>query len=248
MLGTFLEFGVGARPTAESLEAYGGLGWRSVPVGDILRRYAVVSDGQVHIGLHEDDLGGPVPTFVRPDLKSHARALKRAGVEFEFLELADDAFHRAGFLDPGGHLVVLLEARTFPPPAPVERIAPLCGEFLELSLATHSLERSETFWRALGFEPAACGTRAEGSVRLHGHGLTLGLHETARFDAALSFRADNLAARRAFLEAKGWPAQPGTPLAERDAATLRLPGGLDAYLLGPDAAAAPASRSSAATT
>ena len=130
MLGTFLEFGFAARPVGEAFEFYRSIGFQAVPVGDILDYpYAVVTDGDICIGLHEGEHEGTLLTFVRPDLKDYLRALRRAHIELEFSRLAADEFNEAGFRDPNTQLVTLLEARTFSPgswelPPPVPRSPP----------------------------------------------------------------------------------------------------------------------------
>jgi hypothetical protein len=233
MLGQLLEISIGASPLAESLAAYEALGFSSVPVGDIAEgAYAVVSDGRLAIGLYEDEIDGPVPTFVRPGLVAHTRALRRAGVEFERLALAPDEFHRAEFRDPGGRGVRLVEARTFsPPPTSERRTVPACGEFLELSFMTPAVDLCFEVWQRLGFETVA-ETEAPRSIRLRGFGLTLGLHEAARAGAALTFMAEQLDPRGAYLEAKGFTVRRGAPIgAARDSLVVRLPGGVEAYLL-----------------
>lgn len=247
MLGRLLEFSVATRPLPETLAAFGALGFADVPVGDIAGgAYAVVGIGGLALGLHDAELDGITPTFVRPDLKDHVRALRRCGVDFDFLELADDQFHRAGFRDPSGCMVHLIEARTF---APVDRgrnAVPICGEFVELSVAVPSLEEPMSFWTRLGLESAAAADAPHASARLEGNGLSLGLHETARFRSALTFRADNLPGRIEFLRAKGCDARWGSPLTAVDAqsVTVRGPGGISIFIV--DAQAASATESAAA--
>jgi catechol 2,3-dioxygenase-like lactoylglutathione lyase family enzyme len=232
MLGHLLEISIGASPLTESLLRFEALGFASVPVGDIAEgAYAVVSDGRLTLGLYDDDTDLPAPTFVRPELAAHVRGLRRAGVEFERLALAADEFHRAEFLVPSGCAVRLVEARTFSPPPPTaQRTVAACGEFLELSLMTPALEACLAFWQRLGFETVET-TEGPRSVRLRGCGLTLGLHEAPRPGAALIFLAEQLDARRAYLEAKGFTVRRGRPLgAARDSLVLSLPGGVEAYL------------------
>jgi hypothetical protein len=238
MLGQLLEISIGASPLAESLAGYEALGFSSVPVGDIAAGpYAVVSDGRLSLGLYEDGIDEPMPSFVRPELAAHVRALRRLGVDFERLALAADEFHRAEFLDPIGQRVRLLEARTFsPPPSSVRRTVAACGAFLELSLMTPALDECCRYWQRLGFEtlaaPDAPPEAPRRSVQLRGCGLTLGLHEASRTGAALTFTAAQLDARRAYLEAKGFTVRRGTPLGWAcDSLALRLPGGIEAYLL-----------------
>lgn len=237
MLGELLEFSVAADARAESVEAYTALGLAELPVADVVAApYAALTDGRISLGLHDRGVDGPTPTFVRPDLARHVAALETLGVEFDFLELGDEQFHRAGFTAPNGIGVVLLEARTFAPAPPGQAPAvPACGEFAELSIATGSLEASAEFWTALGFVRAdpLPGTPHQ-CVRLHGAGLALGLHETARFRSALTFRAASLAARAEYLRAKGFELRAGTPLTPDAAssATLHPPGGVPFFLVG----------------
>jgi hypothetical protein len=232
MLGQLLEFSIGARPVADSLAGYEALGLPSVPVGDIVAgAYAVVSDDRLALGLYDDEFEGPVPTFVRPRLEAHVRALRRAGIEFASLELADDKFHRAEFLDPGGHAVRLVEARTFSPPPARQATVSACGEFREVSFLSPELDESSAFWQRLGFETIEKRESPRPFVRLRGFGLTLGLYEANRPAAALTFAAAQLDARRAYLEAKGFTVRRGSPLKDHGSFALRLPGGIDAYLL-----------------
>lgn len=246
MLGRFLEFSVSAEPLAAAVEAYASLGFRSVPVGDIVPgAYAVVSDGAVFIGLHDVELDGLTTVFVRPGLKEHVRALRRCGVEFESLALADDEFHQARFRDPGGMLISLVEARTFSARAVTGDTVSPCGEFVELSIATHSIRESRAFWSALGFEEDERGRRDDHlesgardielsePSRLSAHGLTIGLHETSRFRTALTFSASNLRGRVEYLRAKGFKLRDGTPLTDDrgTSATLLAPGNVEIYLV-----------------
>src|SRR5882672_8971595 len=142
MLGQFLEFSFAAQPLAKAFEVYRSLGYRPIDVGDQLRDpYVALSDGTVTVGLHEREQPGPRLTFVRPRLRDYVRGVRRIGIEIEHAHLADDEFNEVVFSDPSGQSVALLEARTF---APVEwegRHVTACGEFLEYSVATDSVER-----------------------------------------------------------------------------------------------------------
>jgi hypothetical protein len=233
MLGDLLEFGVAADPIAAALDSYQRMGFQSVPVGDIVTEpYAVLAAGGLHLGLRAHAPSGPVPTFVRPDLKAHRRALRHAGVDIELAELADDQFHRLSFRDPNGQAVILLEARTFAPADATSAAPCLCGRFLELSVATRSCDRSQQFWSALGFAPVARGEAPYPWLRLAGHGLVIGFHETAPFPAGLTFRSANLDGRLGYFRARGLETAAGAPLAPRPqrAATL-APHGLPFYLI-----------------
>ncbi|MBN1239502.1 MAG: hypothetical protein JXB36_13445 [Gammaproteobacteria bacterium] len=252
MLGTLLEFSICASPLPEALEAYASLGLSHVPASDIAPgAYAVMSGDGLAIGLYEpgaDEASGRepaaiTPVFVRPELKDHVRALRRRGVEFEFLELADDEFHRAGFRDPAGCMFHLIEARTFPPVEARTSTVAVCGRLVELSLAARALDEPLRFWTALGLEEAGAPPTPHASVRLHGCGLTIGLHETTRFASALTFRADNLGARVEYLRAKGFDVRNGSPLTSGHlSATLFAPGGVQFFIVDADAFDPPAAQ------
>lgn len=233
LLGQLLEFSMPARPLADALESYVALGFASLPVGDIVPSpYAAVADGGVALGLHDAELDELMPTFVRPDLKTHVRVLRRCGVEFEHLDVAEERFNRATFRDPSGLPVALIEARTFSHGEPNPNVVPICGRFAELSVATHSLDDSVAFWTSLGLSVAAGGDDPFPHRRLQGQGLRLGLYETARFTPALTFHADNVEGRVEFLRAKGFTVRRGSPLdAGGASATLIAPGGIAFFLL-----------------
>ncbi len=235
MLGQLLEIAVAARPVAEALEFYCGLGFQQVSVGDIPDSpSAVVIAPGVAIGLHERELDGPTPMFVRPELDAHTRALRHAGVALEFARLADDQFHQAGFREPNDRQVLLLEARTWSPAAWSNGNVSLCGEFLELSLPTRSMRDCRAFWERLGCSVVLLEDGPPPRTRLSGYGLTLGYHE-AWFAPGLTFVAADLAARIEFLKARGYAVTRGAPTAsaDRPAATLMAPEGTALYLIEP---------------
>jgi catechol 2,3-dioxygenase-like lactoylglutathione lyase family enzyme len=233
MLGQFLEFSLSAEPLARAFEFYRSLGFQPVTVGDQLEHpYVALSDGGVTIGLHSRPQDGPLLTFVRPQLRDYARALRRAGIELEQAALADDEFNRVLFADPSGQQVALLEARTFAPVEWNRHNVRACGEFLEYSIPTHSLERSRVFWETFGFRVVAQGEAPQPWLRLAGRGLVIGLHN-AGFRPGLSFQPEQLDARLEYLRAQGVESKAGAPVAERDraSATLSSPDGSSIYLI-----------------
>lgn len=232
MLGRFLEYSVASRPLAASFELLESLGFRSIPVGDTLPDpYLVYFDGTVAIGLHDREQLGPQLTFVRPGLRDYVRPLRRLGLTLTHEHLRDNEFNSIGFVDPGGHDVVLLEARTFPPGEWDAKNVAICGDFFELSVPATDLDASSRFWQALGLAELASGETPHRWRRLSGHGLTLGLHEV-HCRPGLSFRCQDVGARIAYLNAKGFSARAGTPLADRGQASATLSGlaGTELYL------------------
>jgi hypothetical protein len=75
--------------------------------------------------------------------------LESRGVVFEYRKLGDDVFNEVGWLDPSGHLIRLIEARTF---SPVKHPrSSLCGYFLEIALPVPDRELAKQYWERLGF-------------------------------------------------------------------------------------------------
>jgi hypothetical protein len=234
MLGRFLELSVAAHPIVAVLEFCQRLGFRPAPSRDVLPTpYAAVCGGGVALGLHDREIQGATATFVRPDLRTYMRAIRRLGVSFEFADLAEDRFHQAAFLDPNGQMITLVEARTFSPAVSESADVFVCGEFLEYSVATHSRKESEAFWTALGFGVIAEGETPYPWVRLGGCGVAIGFHETARFPSGVSFHSPNLLARIQYLKAKGLEPREGSPIGSAGgrSATLGIPEGVPLYLL-----------------
>jgi hypothetical protein len=240
MLETFLEIGIETDDIAGAFDELQSLGFSFINAGDIREHgYAVASDGNTCIALHESSLTGPWLSFVRPDLESYVRALRRQNIELEIARLGEQEFHEVGFRDPNEQLVTLVEARTFSPATGEDIAASVCGDFLEYSLATGSIEDSARFWHGLGFETIAEGTEPHPWRRIRGAGLAIGLHESARLRPGVTFTADQIDARVDFLRAKGHGVKTGASIApsERPSATLRLSIDLPIYLLEDQASA-----------
>ena len=238
MLGQLLEFAVHTPRSHATLELYEALGFQSLPVAEIPGApFAAMSDGRATIGLHDTEIEGIMPTFARPHLKAHARALRQLGVALELEELATDQFNRIAFRDPCGSLVALVEARTFSPAPRASAHVCALGAFLEWSVATSSIEESEAFWTSLGFTRTAASEAPHRSVRLSGHGLVVGLHETGGSAAGLTYSAPSLEARIEYLAAKNVRVKRNAPFAPAGvaSATLVLPGKTVIYLQEPEA-------------
>lgn len=219
MIGELLEFTLACGSLPRTAEFYRSLGFLEAHTGAIVTEpYVALGNGEVGIGLYQRDYDAPALTFVRPNLKEHLRALRRHHIELEFAELEDDQFHRAGFRDPNGQLVILSEARTRSPLTDDPNAISIVGKFVEYSLPTHSVEVSASFWRRLGLGVSAEGGEPAPWIRLRGHGLTMGLHEGSRFLPGLCFECQDLEARIAYLEAKNCSIRRGVPFGYRGTA------------------------------
>ncbi|MBW7930444.1 MAG: hypothetical protein H3C57_03950 [Gammaproteobacteria bacterium] len=192
--GRFLELSLPAGDVLHSLRFYRSLGFGELPTGDIRRwHYAVVSGSGLALGLHGGGIAEPALCFVRPGLAEQAR---RLGAE---------EFHELALRSPDGHLVLLLEARTFSPGAAEEDAVALLGREAELVLDCAELATSRAFYEAAGFiGPGADETREEDGLALHGAGLRLVLREARRPGGlALRFPHPEPASLVAGLEARG---------------------------------------------
>jgi catechol 2,3-dioxygenase-like lactoylglutathione lyase family enzyme len=152
VLGRFLEYSIATPDIRASLEFYAKLGFTQADVGDAWSHpYAVVTDGRIHLGLHGNEGPTPVLTFAKPGLLGELAALEERGVEFEFSRLGNDVFNELGWYDPTGHLVRLVEARTFSPTKRPATDTALCGYFLEIALPAPDRELAKDYWERLGF-------------------------------------------------------------------------------------------------
>lgn len=152
MLGRFLEFSIETPDIQASLDFYLRLGFTPTEVGEAWQHpYAVVTDGRICLGLHQEPEREPLLTFVKPELLKHLDGLRDLGIEFAYRQLGNDVFNEVGFQDPSDHWVRLVEARTFSPSKRHATENSLCGYFLEIGLPTSDIEASKAYWERFGF-------------------------------------------------------------------------------------------------
>jgi catechol 2,3-dioxygenase-like lactoylglutathione lyase family enzyme len=152
VLGRFLEFSVATPDIRASLEFYTKLGFTQAQVGEAWPHpYAVVTDGRICVGLHGEFIPAPSLTFVKPDLLKYLGTLEKRGLQFEFRRLGNDVFNELGWLDPSGHLIRLVEARTFSPSKRRATDTSLCGYFAEVALPSPRRDAAKEFWENFGF-------------------------------------------------------------------------------------------------
>jgi hypothetical protein len=178
LLGKFLEFSVQTPDILSSLAFYKALGFTELAIGDVWsHKYAVVSDGELCIGLHEREFDSPALTFVHPDVASHARSMADHGFDFRFMQVDQDTFNQLGFADHDGHMIMMLEARTFSPAIDDIRRS-LCGEWFETTLPVKNAMHAGRFWAPLA--PVLLQLREEPTthMRFDTDGMSLGLSES----------------------------------------------------------------------
>jgi len=205
MFGRLLELAIATPDIAASVQFYERLGFRQLITGDAWRhRYGVLGDGRIHLGLHERAMPSPALTFVLPQLASAQPRLRAANFEPELAALGEDELHQLRLRDPGGHAVMLLEARTYSPAAPGTPLQSLCGYFSHLSLPQADYEAARAFWERAGFVALSPEDQPFPHLPLTSDHLDLGFHQRRTFDAPLLvFECADLQASLARLRERG---------------------------------------------
>jgi catechol 2,3-dioxygenase-like lactoylglutathione lyase family enzyme len=186
MFGRFLEIGVATSDIAASVQFYERLGFSQLMTSDGWPyRYGVLSDGRVHLGLHERDRPSPTVTFVLPDLMHSLRPLRDAHIEPEQTSFGQDSLHQAQLRDPSGNPLTLLEARTYSPSPPGGTTPSVCGYFSHLSLPENDFDAARDFWEQGGFVALAEEDEPFPHLPLTSDHLSLAFHQRRTFDAPL---------------------------------------------------------------
>ena len=229
MLGRFLEFSIAAPDIGASLEFYGRLGFSETAVGEAWNHpYAVLTDGRLYLGLHQDPGFATSATFVKPGLLHHLDRLENLGLKLEFRRLGNDVFNEVGWFDPSGHLVRLVEARTFSPSKRATKDTSLCGYFREIALPAPSIDAAKFHWESLGFVGLDETDAALPHVSCTSDTIDIGLYEPAHFaQPALLFEVEDLKETLGRLKAGGVAANGRVPAPLRNlpAAGLTAPEG-----------------------
>jgi len=205
-LGQFLEFSVRTPDILDSLSYYRTLGFSELETGEVWsHKYAVVSDGVLCIGLHDRVFDSPAITFVQQDLAKRARSMSDHGFDFSFMRLDEDVFNELGLADRDGHMITMLEARTFNRGDEFDNNS-ACGTWFELSLPVRDAVHSARFWAAVA--PNLLRMREEPTthMRFEADGAPLGLSESIALKApSLCFKCDDKEALENLIAKYGLP-------------------------------------------
>lgn len=234
MLGQFLEFSVRTPDIIESLGFYRSLGFQELEIGEVWpHKYTVVSDGELCIGLHGDKYDTTALTFVHQDLAREALSMSSHGFDFKYLKVDEDVFNELGFVDHDGHLIAMIEARTFTP-IDEDTDNSLCGRFLELSLPAKDALRAGRFWAPLAPELLRMREEPTTHMRFNAAGTSLGLSESiALTGPSLCFRCEDKEAVWIALAKDGFVHQE-FPGYEGAFMALKAPEGTTLYLFDED--------------
>jgi catechol 2,3-dioxygenase-like lactoylglutathione lyase family enzyme len=132
VLGRFHEIGIQTKDIRASVEFYERLGFSQAETGETWTHpYGVLTDGRIHLGLHQRSFDSPALTFVHADVARYATELAALGVKLAYQRTGEHEFHSIGLRDPNGQMVVVVEARTYSPVSRGPERTPLCGYFEE---------------------------------------------------------------------------------------------------------------------
>jgi catechol 2,3-dioxygenase-like lactoylglutathione lyase family enzyme len=200
-----LEFSLSTSDIQASLDFYGKLGFSEAQVGETWTHpYAVVTDGRIHLGLHQGGVTEPTLTFVKPELLKHFEHLETRGIEFEYKRLGNDVFNEVAWRDPAGHLLRLIEARTFSPSKRSSTQTSQCGYFIELALPGANLDTGKAYWENLGFVGMDELDDRMPHVTCTSDFVDIGLYESGSLRrAGLRFEVDDVAAALASIATAG---------------------------------------------
>jgi len=239
VLGRFLEYSLATPDIRASLDFYTRLGFSQASVGEAWRHpYAVVTDGRICLGLHQEETAAPSMTFVKPGLLKFLATLEARGLEFEFRRLGNDVFNEIGWRAPCGQLLRLTEARTFSPSKRRVSETSTCGYFLEIALPARDVDAAKTYWESFGFVGIDETAGPMPHVACTSDHIDLGLYDPALLRRpALRFEVEELAGALARLAEVGVlpSGEIPPPLRHGSAAALTSPEGTS-ILLSPAAA------------
>jgi len=205
MFGRFLELAIATHDIAASVQFYERLGFVQLPTTDAWSyRYGVLSDGRIHLGLHECPMPSPSLSFVRPELARAAAGFAAAQIEPELTRLGEEELHQLRVRDPGGQAITLLEARTYSPAGPPMGGASVCGYFAHLSLPQTDFELARVFWERAGFVALPELDEPYAHLPLTSDRLDLAFHRRRWFDAPLLvFECEDLTEQRIRMHSLG---------------------------------------------
>jgi len=209
VFGQFLEFSVPTPDIQESLNFYHKLGFSELPVGDIRDyHYGVITDGRITIGLHAGGIDEPALSFVKSDLAASLRRVAPDEEVLSFSRLGSETFHEIGLHTPDGHLLIMMEARTFSRAHLSELPMPVTGHCVEISLGCRYIDNSANYWTDAGFtmNRPLVDEMPDDMIELLTPGLLLGLRtDLPSGRMALRFTPDDLNHTLALLDQQNVP-------------------------------------------
>ena len=203
-LGESLEVALAVKDLPVSLAFYKTLGFSQFgePYSEP-HPWIVLSDGDVHLGLHQYDRPSPILMYFSNRFSETLEQVQSLGIDFAERIEVEGRLVMAAFDDPNGQRIGLadLMGAKIEMPA-VEGLLPI-GAFGEYSIPTADRDVSVDFYRKLGFEGQVYDGPYPWAILQDGL-ITIGLHQTPDFKRpTITYFANDMAERIAWVQEQG---------------------------------------------
>lgn len=185
-LGEWVEISLSVADLAESLSFYEKLGLKQVDGGAEPYPWAIISEGVLHLGLHQQPFTSPTLSYFSADRPMFLERIDLLGGSNRLtpwrqhnLILKKDLSGNVisgEFNDPEGQRLVLATAAYSTQQMPAREFFSKADVFGEISLPTKNVQAAVTYWKRLGFtkiagsdRPYPWATLFDGLVRLSFH-------------------------------------------------------------------------------
>ncbi|HXW00829.1 MAG TPA: transcription termination/antitermination protein NusG, partial [Anaerolineae bacterium] len=194
-LGNNVEISLSVANLSGSVNFYKKLGFERVDGGEKPYPWAVVSDGQLYLGLHQRAFSSPTLSyFMLHGLSERMDHLPKLGISLDNIQnlnpiqgmhdnklLYGTKFLTAEFESPEGQRVLLADICSDVETTPAGRkFFSKYEAFGELSLNTNDVKAALAYWEKLGFECLAEGDQPYPWVIISDGRIRLGLHQTSK--------------------------------------------------------------------
>lgn len=218
-LGPNIEISLSVADLSKSLTFYDKLGLKKVDGGEKPYPWAVVSDGQFHLGLHQREFSSPTLSYFGLGILSERITyLPELGVRLDNIQKLEpsqgiqnsELLHRVKFMtaefeSPEGQRVFLADLASDVATTPAGRkFFSNCEQSGELSLRTEDVSAAVAYWEQLGFKLVAGGDRPYPWATVSDSLIRLSLHQTPRLvQPTLTYFAPNMPERLKRLRGRG---------------------------------------------
>ena len=185
-LGEWVEISLSVADLAGSLSFYEKIGLKKVDGGPEPYPWAIVSDGVLHLGLHQQSFASPTLSYFSADRSMFLERIDLLGGSQRLtpwrqrnLILTEDLpgnVISGEFSDPEGQRIVLAAAAYRTHMLPARKFFSKADMFGEISLPTKNVQTAVTYWKRLGFtkiagsdRPYPWATLSDGLIRLSFH-------------------------------------------------------------------------------
>ena len=193
-LGQYVEISLSVRNLATSLAFYQQLGLQPVDGGETPYPWAILSDGTLHVGLHQHYFPSPTLNYFASYTPDQLDALQKLGIPLHHVQtinktsgmqdgeiLMREFMIAADFETPEATRIGLASSHCEIEPNLSRTFFSTCEKFGELSFQTTDVITSLDYWSQFGFEPIAQTDQPYPSAIISDGRIRLGLHQTTKF-------------------------------------------------------------------